>query len=360
MPPIYVNARFLTQQTTGVQRYAIEITRELVRINPNVRLLAPHNILHQELAEELNVAIVGRLKGHLWEQIDLPLYLRSQKNPLLLNLGNTGPLRYRNQIVTIHDLSFLVNPGWFSNQFARFYSLLIPRLIRRAKTIITVSMFSKQEIVRILGTADQKIHLISCAISSTLMGDLSSPVHLPFPIPGKYILAVGSIEPRKNLRSLIEAFRQRHDKEVHLVVVGSRNKVFADSQIRQNAEADSSIHFTGYVSDSQLVHLYRNAELFVYPSFYEGFGMPPLEAMGHGCPVIVSDIPAHREVCSEAAVYVNPGSVSSILAGIEKVAADEVLKSRMIAEGQQRVRYFSWRVSAGKLNALLQATQSAR
>jgi glycosyltransferase involved in cell wall biosynthesis len=359
MPLIYVNARFLTQQTTGVQRYAIEITKELIKINPDVRLVAPRNILHQELAKELNVGIIGRLKGHLWEQIDLPLYLRSIKNPLLLNLGNTGPVRYHNQIVTIHDLSFLVNPDWFSTRFAYFYSLLIPRLATSAKAISTVSAFSKQEMVRILGTAEQKIQVIPGAISSTLTGASPSPDPLPFSVPGKYILAVGSIDPRKNLRALIEAFQQRRDKAVHLVVVGSRNKVFADDQVRQNAEADATIHFTGYVSDAQLVQLYRNATLFVYPSLYEGFGLPPLEALYQGCPVIVSDIPPHREVCGEAAVYVDPGSVPSILAGIEEVSGNAVLKSRMIAEGQQRVRCFSWVASAGKLNALIGAIQAS-
>ena len=147
-----VNSRFLTQNITGVQRFAIEISKQLKKLlNSKIQFVAPKNIIHKDLAEELDVKVIGYNTGHLWEQIDLPLYLSSIGKPLLLNLSNTAPLFYKNKIVTIHDVAFKRFPQTYSFKFRMFYNLLIPIILKNSKHILTVSEFSKNEINKIYG-----------------------------------------------------------------------------------------------------------------------------------------------------------------------------------------------------------------
>src|SRR5690348_16046794 len=120
---IFVNARFLTQPLSGVQRYGIECSRQIKKLLPDVTFIAPHNVLHKDIAKELNVKVVGVNKGHLWEQVDLPFYLAKQKHPPLLNLANTGPLLYSNNFITIHDLAFYHRPEWNSKAFSTWYNI---------------------------------------------------------------------------------------------------------------------------------------------------------------------------------------------------------------------------------------------
>src|SRR3972149_8611226 len=144
---IIVNSRFLTQKITGVQRNAIEISRELRKLYPDITFISPQNIYHRNIASELNVILFGRLRGHLWEQIDLHRYLNKNNKPLLLNMANTAPISYKNQIVTICDLSFLRHPEWFSKTFYFYYRFLIPKIVKNSLKIVTISKFSKNEIM---------------------------------------------------------------------------------------------------------------------------------------------------------------------------------------------------------------------
>jgi len=146
---IVVNSRFLTQKITGVQRHAIELSLQLKQLRPDIKFVAPKNIIHTDIASLLKVETVGTRTGHLWEQISLPRYLKkhNKEKTLLLCLANTAPLYYKNKIVTIHDVSFLANPQWFDKKFYYFYRFLIPRIARNAQTVITVSEFSKKEII---------------------------------------------------------------------------------------------------------------------------------------------------------------------------------------------------------------------
>src|SRR5687768_11068529 len=134
-----VNARFLTQPITGVQRFAIEISKELKKANPQIKFIAPKEIIHHNLANELNAQLYGKMSGHFWEQLELPAYLKKQHSPLLINLANLAPVTYNNYIATIHDLSFLQFPKSYSRKFYYYYKFLIPKIAGRAKKIITVS-----------------------------------------------------------------------------------------------------------------------------------------------------------------------------------------------------------------------------
>lgn len=164
---LIINSRFLTQQITGVQRFAIEISLRLKdMLKDNVLFVAPNNIVQFEIAKQLNVKIIGKHTGHLWEQWDLPKWLKHNGSPLLLNLCNLAPLRYKNKISTIHDVSFVRFPQTYSRKFLLLYQFIIPKIILSSKLILTVSQFSKDEIVDVYKTDDKKIVVVYNAVSS--------------------------------------------------------------------------------------------------------------------------------------------------------------------------------------------------
>ena len=340
---IAVNSRFLTQQITGVQRAALEISRYLRKLAPDIEYIAPKNILNKRAAKELNAISCGSLKGHLWEQTELIRYLKKQDNPLLINPANTAPLFYKRQIVTIHDMSWLRNPSWFSKKFYYLYKFLIPKIAKNSLTVVTVSEFSKKEIMNLLEMPEEKIRVVHNAISGAFSNMLKMP---PKKNNNNYVLAVSSIDPRKNLNNLLLSFNKLNLKNMKLVVAGSENKIFAQHKLRNLISINKNITFTGYISEEEMVDLYRNAKLFVFPSLYEGFGLPPLEAMACGCPVIASNVASLPEVCGDAAYYVAPYDVESIAEGMYKVLTDDNLKQNLIKKGFERVKLFSWEKSA--------------
>jgi len=144
---ICINCRFLSQQITGVQRYAIEICLLLKEFDTQIVFLSPANIVHKNIAEKLGVKIIGKRSGYYWEQVELPRWLKKHDNPLLLNLCNMAPLSYNNSSITIHDIAVLKHKEWFSKKFYFFYSIVMPLLVKKAKKLFTVSEFSKAEIV---------------------------------------------------------------------------------------------------------------------------------------------------------------------------------------------------------------------
>jgi len=353
-----VNARFLTQKITGSQRFAIEISKCLKKLCPNIVFLAPKNILHKDIAEELEVKTIGKNKGHIWEQIDLPLHLKRLGNPLLLNLVNTAPLLYKNKIVTIHDLSWMHFPNSVSKKFYIYYKFLIPRIAKNSLHIFTVSYFSKKDIMKNLKIESNKISVIYNAISDKFQNlDVNKE---------DIILSVATLQPYKNLESLIKAFvKLKEDKRIKenykLVLVGGLNsKVFRKTNLFNIAKNRKDIVFTGYVSDSELVKFYNKAKLFVFSSKFEGFGIPPLEAMACGTPVVVSNVASLPEVCGDAAYYVNPYDVNDIARGIETVLKNEKLQKKLIKKGLERVKLFGWEKSAKKLIEVIEEVISCR
>ena len=345
---VYVNARFLTQPITGTQRFAIELCRGLKQLHPEVILLAPNNILHKDIAEELDVQIIGRIrKGLVWEQIELPLFLRKQGNPLLVNLCNLAPLLYQNSIVSVLDLSFKLHPEWFSQRFSVLYNFFVPRTATNARRVITISENSKQDIVTHFHVPASRIDIVYPSVSGVFMNPAVKEFAThPY---GDYILAVSSIDPRKNFRGLIQAFKAGNFNDTKLVIVGSEYKVFANNDLKELVAGDSRIVFTGYINDTELVALYQQAKVFAYPSFFEGFGIPPLEAMACGCPTLVSNTTSLPEVCGDASVYVDPYDIDSIRDGLAKILNDDKLRVELIQKGYKQLSKFDWNQSAQKL-----------
>ncbi|CAN5813318.1 glycosyltransferase family 1 protein [soil metagenome] len=359
--PVDINARFLTHPITGVQRYALEISRHLRHLLPGAVFVAPPHILHQEVARLLQVELVGRKSGHYWEQVELPGYLKRRGNPLLLNLANTAPLWYRRQVVTLHDMAFMVNPGWFSFPFRTYYRFLIPRIAHRSRRIITVSQSAKADAVEWLGVKPEKVEVVYNAVSSAFDGLSVATEAIADRFQFDFVLAVSSLDPRKNFSNLIRGFvSSKSTLPLKLVIVGKRQASFADPDLAQLVARHPEIVFAGYVTDQELAALYRKARVFVYPSLYEGFGIPNLEAMAAGCPVVTSAIAAHTEVCGDAACYVDPTEPALIAAGIQKVLGDESYRHLLVRRGEARCRQFSWEDSARQVARVVLHEQDHR
>jgi glycosyltransferase involved in cell wall biosynthesis len=305
--------------------------------------------VQRQLAEQLKVKSIGTTRGHLWEQVELPLWLKKHGGGLLVNLANTAPAFYDNKIVTIHDIAFLVNPAWYSRSFCTYYRMLIPKLARDAKHLITVTEFSKHEIVKYLGVGEASISVIGNAVSNKLRRPQSE---LPDDY-GKYILALSARSPRKNFERTVLAFQRIRDKQVKLIVVGSMNKHVSDCSHGKAVMSDPRIVFADHVTDSELSGLYARALFFVFPSLYEGFGIPPLEAMACGCPCLVSDATSLPEVCGSAALYCDPYSIDDIATKMELMLADSSLRQRLVALGYEQIKRFDWDHSAAMFAELL-------
>lgn len=357
MHAIYINGRFLTQNITGVQRYA----RQLVMAFDNMihdgtidtnryrlAIVAPSNVDRQTTNGQIEIISKGRIAGHFWEQVTLPY---STRGGILLSPGNVGPVYHENHIVTIHDTAVLAMPKTFSWAFRTWYSHIMKALCRTARHIITVSQFSKSEIIKYLQADPDKISVVYHGHEHCLAADSQSDILTEYNLEkNSYILAVGSLNRRKNFHAVLKAMRLIKNHKIKIVIAGDTNpRVFGDSDMVLPDEAI----YPGRISDADLAALYKNAAAFVYPSLYEGFGLPPLEAMAHGCPVIVSDIPPHHEVCGEAALYFEPDQPEFLADQIDNVISDESLHTRMSQNSMQQASLYTWEKCAHETWALL-------
>lgn len=349
MKQIVINARFLTQPITGVQRYAIEISKQLKKIDPTINFVAPSNIININIANELEVIITGKLKGHLWDQIELPKYLAQNKYPLLLNLANTAPLWYKNKVSTILDLSFIHNPKWFSKLFSITYGFMVPKIVYSSLHIFSDSKYVKDDISTHFNISSDKITYGYGDAANIFKNTMqNNEKH-----KNAYILAVGSLDPRKNLLGLIKAYNTLKT-DVKLYIVGSKNKIFKNDSYDKYINENHKIIFTGYINDNELCELYKHAKVFVYPSYYEGFGIPPLEAQACGCPVIVSNVTSLPEVYEDSAIYCNPYDSDDIAGKIRMVLSDIKLQKYLKTKGLNNVKRFSWEKTAIQFYEVLQ------
>lgn len=339
-----VNGRFLTQKATGVHRYAFEICNKLHEWGVDFYVAVPKEI-NPDYKFSFKTVQCGSLNTHLWEQISLPRYLKKQGSPLLISFSGCGPLNYSNQIITIHDVSHERHPEWFSKNYFRFYHFMMPRIGRKSHAILTVSEFSKQEIVDTIGIDPQKIHVVHSNVP--FHNKPTEEQILNFqrdPDKEKYILTVSSMDPRKNFVRLVEAFSNINDKSIKLYIIGMQFKAFNTPDLQQLI--NENVVLPGYVDDDTLQKMYQNALFSIYPSLYEGFGLPPLESMTYGCPAIVSDIPALHEVSGDAGLYTDPFDVADMTAKMNLLAQDEELRQSLKQKGLHQIKLYSWDKSA--------------
>ena len=360
MPHAVINGRFLSQAVTGVQRFAREATRALDALaaagHPALAewtfevVAPPDAVLDLPLTHVAARRTAGRLRGQLWEQLRLPAHARGR---WLVNLAFTAPLSVRQQVVVIHDASIWAIPHTFTPAFRRWYRFLLPRLARRSARVGTVSAFSRAELERYgVATADRVTvtpngadHMLAVA------PDHAGATALDLPA-GRFVLAVSSDAPHKQFSLIEAALAHPCCAAVELVIVGGGGgRTLATERPRGATRARR----VGRVSDAVLRALYERALCLVFPSTYEGFGLPPVEAMASGCPVIVSRAGALPEVCGDAALYCAPGDAASLAGQIAGLEADAALRESLVARGRARAAAFTWERTALALVSALDA-----
>ncbi|WP_343567415.1 glycosyltransferase family 1 protein [Sphingobacterium sp.] len=345
---IYINGRFLTQSITGVGRFALEICKSLLSRGIEFTLLVPRK--YQNVLENpngFNIKFVGLGDSHIWEQVSLWWFISRQKDVLLLSFTGLGPVFYKNKITTIHDLSFFHEPKWFSKGYYYFYKFFTPIAAKYCRQILTVSEFSKAEIIKYLNINPGHVTVVYNGNSFTESYDKRNDGDK------RFILGVSSLDPRKNHQLLLKAFVEVSKKtDLDLVLVGKAEKHF-NFDFNMSEIDPARVHFTGYISDAELRKLYRKASLFVYPSLYEGFGIPPLEAIYYRCPILISDIPVFQEIFHESAIFFDPQSAADLE---QKILLCLNNLDKIILSDEQRdfiLEKFSWGKSALKIIELL-------
>ena len=337
MKKIIVNGKFLTQRVTGVQRYAREILMELDKIisSNQIVLAVPHDVREIPKYKNIKVVRVGKTKGIMWEQLEFPFYVKKQHG-ISLNLCNASPL-FDPGIVCIHDVKIKATPQYFSKKFLIWYNLLLTNTAIRAQKIITVSEFSKSEIIKYFKVNPNKIAVIPNAWQHYDRIQYDENTLIKYSLgKNQYYFAMGSMEPNKNFKWVAEMAKS--NPMDNFAVAGSINKkVFAEGL---GFACPDNMYLLGYVTDEEAKTLMRDCKAFLFPSFYEGFGIPPLEAVSAGAKkVVVSDIPVMHEIFGETANYINP--VKS-----EKISAFHDIKRDVLNN-------YAWSLSAKKMQELL-------
>lgn len=351
LPHIAINGRFLTQRASGVQRFAMEaikaidalLDRDYAALKGRIELVAPRQARDFPL-KNIPLRRAGFFSGYVWEQFEFPLHAAGR---LLLNLCMLGPLMIKHQLVVVHDATVRALPDNFSSRFRAAYGFLLPRLCRRAEQPMTVSEFSRQEIGKWYGADITRMpvcheggdHITSVAADPSVLRRLDLT-------GSKFFLGVGVDSANKNIATVVAAFHKAKLDDTVLVLTGAHDpKVFGKiDQIQSDG-----VRMVGFVPDADLRTLYEHALALVFPSFYEGFGLPPLEAMTCGCPVIISEQPALTEVCGDAALRCRADDTDGIMRHMQALHANAALRARLATAGKVRAQRFTWESTARSL-----------
>ena len=366
---VWVNGRFLSRKVTGVERVAREILRALDEHFLDAQASCVHKglRLHFKIAYPGGIAAdapqtlgripivpVGKLSGHGWEQFSLSTWAADD---WLLNLCNTGPLLRKRQSIFFHDAQVFAIPQNFDWKFRLWYRLLLRASGRCAAGLLTNSNFSRDELCKFTGIDKEKFTVLHLGADHMPRLNPALPAEVLEQLPQQpFLLAVSSASPNKNFGAVMQAIRILGDKAPPCVFVGQTySKVFSGLDLDA-----SRVTELGYVSDETLAALYGRALCLAYPSFYEGFGLPPLEAMTYGTPVIVSKASSLPEVCADAALYCDPSNPQTLADAIGRLQSDDSLQRHLNQLGKARAAAFTWKSTANKmLDALSNTLQAA-
>jgi glycosyltransferase involved in cell wall biosynthesis len=318
-----------------VERWARELAVRLPALRPAAyRVVRPPRAL-------------AHRAGHAWEQAVLPALAAGRRAPLLLNPANLAPLAFGRNVVVIHDAAALANPGWYSGLYATWQARILPAVARRALHVVTVSEFSRREIVGLLDVDPARTSVIPGGVGERFVPDADADAaRRALGLARPYVLCVASATARKNLGALVPAARALAGDGVDVVVAGGGRPQFA-------AETGlDALRLLGHVDDALLPGLYAGAAAFVLPSRHEGFGLTALEAMACGTPVVAARAGALPDTCGDAARLVEP-EPEALRAALTGLLADDSERERLRAAGLARAAAFGWDRTATAVDTLL-------
>jgi glycosyltransferase involved in cell wall biosynthesis len=354
---IGIDARLVYYSQAGIGQYILHLVNSFAEIDrENEYILLQSRKDETTILEQPNFRRVS-----LWT----PSHHRLERYALNVELMRLGldvlhspdfipPYRPScKSVITIHDLAFLLYPHFLTKESARYYGH-IDGAVRWTDHIIAVSHSTKRDTVQHLGVPEEKI---------TVVHEAANPIFRPVDreeareqvrnrhgVDAPFVLFVSTIEPRKNVPSLLRAMWQLiecYKEDVHLVLAGGKGWLYEDTfAVVDELNMDHRVHFVGRVTSEELLYLYNAAEMLAHPAFYEGFGLPPLEAMACGLPVVVSDVASLPEVVGDAGLLIDPHDVDELTVAIWRTLNDPDLRQEMVEKGQRQAARFSWERAA--------------
>jgi glycosyltransferase involved in cell wall biosynthesis len=336
VPQVVINARAAARpQITGVERWAREMAVRLPELDPErYVVMGPPPAL-------------SKRPGQAWEQLLLPAAAAKARARVIYNPANLAPLGWPRNVVQIHDVVALRHPEWYSAAYVRWQRAMMPRIARRARLVITVSEFSRAELIEFLGVPGERIRVVPGGVDKRFGAGIDpEPVLRRLGLTKPYVLAVGDRGPRKNLEALRPAVALLRKEGIELVVAGG-------GRGHQLGAGLAGARDLGYVADDDLPGLYAGARAFALPSLHEGFGLTVLEAMAAGVPVVASQRAALPEVVTGAGILADPDDWGLFGAAVVGAATDEQQRARLREQGRQVAARYTWERAATAVHGIL-------
>jgi len=346
---LVIDARMITENLHGIARYTYEIIKYISKQKEfNLYVLVnDEEMFYKIFGEKINVKLI-KMKSKflsLYEQIELPLILNKLGGNFIFHTPSfcSSPFIKIKTLMTIHDLNHLRYPQYYSWMHKYYYDYIVKPSAKKSEIILTVSEFSKKEILEWLSIDENKVISIYNGVDENFKKindlELLNKIKQKYDLPEKFVLYIGNQKPHKNVETLIKSM-QHVNEDICLVLNGKLNE--RCNKIIVEAKLENRIKFIGYVEEIDLPYLYNLASVFVYPSYYEGFGLPPLEAMACGCPTLVSNVTSLPEVVGNEEMTFNPYDERDIGYKINNILSDNDFRRNIINYGLNRAREFSW------------------
>jgi glycosyltransferase involved in cell wall biosynthesis len=341
---LIINGHYRQQRVTGAQRYAHEIVSQFDEHALPYQWVQPPSYLQANSMRQL------------WMQGVMPMKVPAGK--LLWSPTNVGPVMCENQVLSLHDIADQLYPEWFSSKYVQWRQLILPRLLRRVRRIITVSEYSRQTILEKFPVTKGRVEVIHNGVRTDHFYPRRSKevekLRREHNLQKPFVLSVGSLDPRKNIGGLINAWYRlpgRIRDEMNLVITGKSADIFA---FKLDQPHDESIRFIGYMQEAELPALYTAARVFAFPSFFEGFGLPVLEAMACGTAVITSNTTSLKELAADKALTVPPDDTEAIAKAIDALLKSDSCREEYVEKGKKHAQTFSWDEAARQTKKVLE------